>query len=974
MPGIMDKNVKAIAKSHGFELLRGEELAEISGYAWIMRHSKTGARLIFLDCDDNNKAFSIGFKTPPQDSTGVFHILEHSVLCGSEKYPVKEPFVNLLKGSMQTFLNAMTYPDKTVYPVASTNEKDLENLMRVYLDAVFNPRIYTTPQIFLQEGWHKTANDANEQGFSGVVYNEMKGALSDPDSIFFDAICAQLYPGTCYEFESGGLPSDIPTLTYEKFIDTHARHYSPNNSYISLYGNIDLDRFLRIIDEDFLSPVQAKIDSGERPKGNPNKISQSCQTSTEILDVEMDIKEESAVSGIAFKLCDAKDVVTIHEIDLLMDVLMSKNVSPIKAKLIESGIASDYYSTLIVPVAQPALIVACQGAKNSDSLLELEKIFVSEIEKIVEDGLNHELIEAEINHSEFEMREHNFGTADGVVNCLELLSSWLYDENESLGNLKFESIYAQMRKDLASGEFEKVAKKFILDNKDIARVRVIPRSASEDEKVVKITAEEAREIQKAEKQLNEFQMMPDMEENVAKLPYLTKDDVGKEIRKLEYESQQEGDFKLIAHRNLDTKGINYYKFYIDCSELAVEDLPYLRVLTKFFGKFDTAEYSAEEFDFECRKSLGKFAAGTYIPWKSGREIPLLTFSISCLEGNAQKAAELLDSVMHRSIFDNAERAMTILKQSNLALDQALINSGNVFAKKRAAAPLSISNYFSELMSGIEYKKFLSGVSEGGEEAVAAVLERVSNIEKIAFDPKNITFSYSSSDEDARDFLSRMQFEDFASMPDMKRDCVKDFDLSMMPDMKEKEAFAVKSDVTFAAAQNHLSMMPGMDGSAGVWSVASRILSYDYLWNTVRVQGGAYGCGFNASRDGNCGFYSYRDPNVTSTLERFKNAGAWLKEFSPTEREFDGFIVSTVAGIDRPLKPSAMIELANTEYFNDFSEDDREKTREEVLSCAKTDICELGDAVTEIAKSARICVIGNEETLRASNEFSEVVAL
>ena len=957
----------------GYEKLLSEEVSEIDGNAHILRHVASGARVLWLENKDENKSFSIAFKTPPTNSTGVFHILEHSVLCGSKKYPVKEPFVNLLKSSMQTFLNAMTFPDKTVYPVASTNEQDLMNLMSVYLDAVFNPRIYEAEEIFLQEGWHKEVNADGKVGVSGVVYNEMQGALSDPDAVLFDALCERLYPESAYSFESGGDPKHIPELTYEQFLETHKKHYTPENAYIILYGDLDIDKFLIFLDEQCLTPAHNQCLT---PEQTNLTFKVKAPVNGEVFVKEMDIDEGMTTQAIAFRLANAGSVVENQAVSVLIDAVMSSNVSPLKARLLKTGVADDFYATTIEPVEIPALMIACQGVKKQNALQVLEAETLAFFKDWAENGVDKALIEASINHEELIMREHNFGTADGVIYSLDVLSTWLYDENLVTDALKFERIFAELRSLLENDGFEKIIKKYILNAQQtgIARAKVVKNEQKlvENEQFLLTSEEEKNKIRENVARLQAIQSEADSPEDVAKLPMLLVSDIQKGIKKHKFEVSDMGDSTVLFHKDLATHGLAYFNTYFDLRHLSEQDVFYISLLSSLLGKFDTEDFTAEEIDLKSRELLGKCRFNVSIP-NNLRDLRLrfLSVSSSCMGGKVADAAFLVGSILTSTNFDNDERLKQNLSMMKVNMQQSLVNSGHIFAKKRAMSSLSWQGAKSEDAGGIGFYQNLSRICDNFDEELPKLKEKFNHILKYLASER-VYFSTSAEENTFNKWQTGLGLQ----VSDIETKEQQMPASAWIPTFC-KEAFSTKSDVTFAAVRSGLSLIgddPCKCEFSGKWAIASRALSYDYLWNTIRVKGGAYGCGFSINPFGEAGFYTFRDPKTKQSLETIAEAGNWLKSFSPTKREFEGFVVSSVAEFDKPAKPSALIARGDSQYFAGTSEDDRERIREEVLQTKLEDVQELAQQVSDIAKVSDICVIGNERALREWGDFEELTEL
>lgn len=958
-----NNDVEEIAKRCGFEFLGWEEVEEIEGKAFILKHKLSHARLLFLNNEDINKSFSISFKTPPKDSTGVFHILEHSVLCGSDKYPVKEPFVNLLKSSMQTFLNAMTFPDKTVYPVASTNEQDLINLMNVYLDAVFNPRIYNSKEIFEQEGWHKEVDDDGNLIFSGVVLNEMRGALSDPDSVLFDTICEQLYPSSCYAFESGGHPSKIPNLTYEDFLDHHKRHYNPNNSYIILYGNLNLEVFLEIINNDYLIPALQKYDV-EQDQINNFRLSD--KANPEIRTVNMPISQTSTCAALAYKIGKSDNLIESQALDLVMESLMGSNEAPLKKKLLECKIADEFYVSEIEPVAEPAMMICMQGIKVDDAFPKFEKAFRQELAKLVQNGFDKKLIEASINHAEILMREHNFGVADGVTYSLDAMSSWLYDDNCPTDYLKYSSIFQKLRELLESDYYENLVNKLILENNEVARAEIVPiKDSFAKEEKIQLSENEKESIINNANHLKEVQSTPDSEENVARLPFMSIANIDKTPKSINWLEDKWKGQTVIFHRDLITSGINYYNLYFDFSCLSWEELSYLSILVLLLGKVDTIDKGANEIEVDAKLHLGALNFSIYCSSKSGLDNPkpYLRVKASCLDGNDKYINNLLSSIIYKTKFDDLAKIKSILLQTKIATEQSLINSGHIFATRRANASLSKLGALIEKISGIDFYLFLTDLCNNFDHDYEDLIENIKNV----FNKINKISPIISTSANMQDLNNA--FGDLYFSQDVLGDR-----LQIVLNDKDREAFAINSDVTFTSVRNILINRDKQIDYDGTWNIASRAISYDYLWNTIRVQGGAYGCGFSVTDDGQCGFYTYRDPNVASSIKTISNTYKWMKTFQPSKTEFDGYVISTIAKYDEPKKAPAQIALGDSQFFSGKDDLIRVMHREQALYAKVDDLHNKIDALQNITSTGKICVVGNKDSLKNLQNFNNIICL
>lgn len=967
-------DLEQVAASHGFTAVKSEPVSEVEGTVHLMHHAASGARLMFIENDDANKAFSITFKTPAADDTGVFHILEHSVLCGSEKFPVKEPFVNLLKTSMQTFLNAMTFPDKTMYPVASTNEQDLVNLMDVYLDAVFHPDIYRRPVIFQQEGWHRELEGEGEGErlvVNGVVYNEMKGALSEPDSVLYDGLSAALFPDTTYRFESGGTPAAIPTLTYEGFLENHRRHYRPDNAYIILYGNLDADRFLGFLDERYLAPLAAK----ERGPLDINPLGLQAPVAPAPVVVPMATAPENACAAVGFVIGRAAERERIVAADILMDAIMGANESPLKRALLDAGIADDAIGYVADSVAQPFAVVSLRGARPG-AAERLRAIVAAEARRLAEGGLDRELVRAALSHAEFVMRERNFGYPDGVVLAMSAMAGWLYSDDDPAAYLRFEDVFASLREKVEEGYFEALLRELFLDNDHRACAEVVPtesdeaaeeaEAAGEREAAAELTEDEAASIREAVRALREAQEAPDAPEALAKLPQLSRADIGEAPAEAMWEVGECGPWRLIRH-HLPCRGIAYAYRYFAMDGLAFDELPYATVLACVLGKLDTARHTAAELDTLVQAHLGNlgFAVEVHEDAEDRERIrPMFVMGSSALDEEVPWAARLAEEVLRETDFADTERIRDILGQRRIAMEQAFASAGHSAAMARVASYYLPAGVVREALSGVGFYRFLKELLAHFDERAGELTAKLADLAARLFTDGGCTLSFGGSEEALDAYReASAPFDGMAGAP-----------VLTVPAPEDKhEAFVVASDVTYTACGWDRRLLGEPYG--GTWLLASRILSYDFLWTEVRVKGGAYGAGFQTTRSGSSRFYSYRDPRIDETVERFRTAGDWLAGvFSPTESEMDGYVVSTVASLDAPAKARELLRRQDGLYFSGATLADRARVREEVRAARTEDVRALAPSVDAIAGAGCVCAFGNGEVIRASGEDFNVVDL
>lgn len=967
-------DLEQVAASHGFTAVKSEPISEVEGTVHLMHHAASGARLMFIENDDANKAFSITFKTPADDDTGVFHILEHSVLCGSEKFPVKEPFVNLLKTSMQTFLNAMTFPDKTMYPVASTNEQDLVNLMDVYLDAVFHPDIYRRPVIFQQEGWHRELEGEGEGErlvVNGVVYNEMKGALSEPDSVLYDGLSAALFPDTTYRFESGGTPAAIPTLTYEGFLENHRRHYRPDNAYIILYGNLDADRFLGFLDERYLALLAAK----ERGPLDINPLGLQAPVAPEPVVVPMATAPENACAAVGFVIGRAAERERIVAADILMDAIMGANESPLKRALLDAGIADDAIGYVADSVAQPFAVVSLRGARPG-AADALRAIVEAEARRLAEGGLDRELVRAALSHAEFVMRERNFGYPDGVVLAMSAMAGWLYSDDDPAAYLRFEDVFASLREKVEEGYFEALLRELFLDNDHRACAEVVPtesdeaaeeaEAAGEREAAAALTEDEAASIREAVRALREAQEAPDAPEALAKLPQLSRADIGEAPAEAMWEVGECGPWRLIRHY-LPCRGIAYAYRYFAMDGLAFDELPYATVLACVLGKLDTSRHTAAELDTLVQAHLGNlgFAVEVHEDAENRERLrPMFVMGSSALDEEVPWAARLAEEVLRETDFADTERIRDILGQRRIAMEQAFASAGHSAAMARVASYYLPAGVVREALSGVGFYRFLKELLASFDERACELSAKLAELSRRLFTDGGCTLSFGGDEAALAAFREASSpFGGAAAAPVLTVPAPED----------GHEAFVVASDVTYTACGWDRRLLGEPYG--GAWLLASRILSYDFLWTEVRVKGGAYGAGFQTTRSGSSRFYSYRDPRIDETVERFRTSGDWLAGvFNPTESEMDGYVVSTVASLDAPAKARELLRRQDGLYFSGATLEDRARVREEVRAAGIDDVRALASSVDAIAGAGPVCCFGNGEVIRASGEGFNVVDL
>ncbi len=1003
------------ATLHGFTVQSVEQLPEIDGEAYVLLHEASKAKLLYLKNEDNNKAFSIAFKTPPADNTGTFHILEHSVLCGSAKFPVKEPFVNLLKSSMQTFLNAMTFPDKTMYPVASTNEQDLLNLMDVYLDAVLHPNIYSKRAIFEQEGWHYELMPDSEGKqpklvYNGVVYNEMKGVLSDPESVLFDALSAALFPDTAYRFESGGTPEAIPDLTYEAFLDNHSRHYRLNNSYLCLYGNLDIETFLAFLDDKYLSPC-ANLNNNAAA---PNDLSFQAPLVNFGQKKFMNTTPDNAGMVMGFVVGEAKDARRMNAASILLDALTGSNEAPLKRALLDADLANDIQAFGADSILQPFMVLELLGLKEG-AAERFPQVVQETIAKLADEGLDSQILEASLSRAEFIQRERNIGVADGVALAMASLSGWLYDDSLAIAYLRYEDDYAFFRANLDTGYFENLMREIFLDNNHAASVELIPVATAEEvaRKENRLTEQERLEsvaanfseedFKKTEDEvalLRQAQEMPDNPEDLLRLPQLTLEDLSEAPHEIPPKETVRDGVLCLRHQ-VPTHGITYAYRYFDVNSCTYEELPYLVILSMLLGKMDTSKHSAAEIDKLRKSKLGNMVFFVEVhdnQWDTNKPQVTLTLSSSALKEKVSSLGSLPKEILLETKFDDTSKILDVLLQKRVSLEQDFCNAGHSAAMQRVSSYYTPWGMLREQLNGVDFYLFIKDLIDNFDQRKEDLVETLRQLQQKVFTDHHSVVSFTGSDEDFEIYWKAgglLQVQDDkpeatssatvseSSANTENRNTNKQISLhghegfgkydntliaSTPIPAPQNEAFIVPSDVSYSAL-GFDRRNENIDYS-GSWLVASRMLSYDYLWNEVRVKGGAYGVGFQVVRTGNMCFYSYRDPRVNETLERFKQSARWLSTCETPERELTGYLISTVAGVDTPLKARDFIRRQDGEYFAGIAPSFRQQIRTEVINTTENDLHVIGYALTNALEHAPACTFGNKAILEsAQNKFT-----
>lgn len=966
-----------LAALTAYELIKEENLTDIHAKGYLLRHKKSGAKISLISNDDENKVFYIGFRTPVEDSTGVPHIIEHTVLCGSDKFPVKDPFVELVKGSLNTFLNAMTYPDKTVYPVASCNDKDFANLMDVYLDAVFHPNIYKKEEIFKQEGWHYELEDKDAPvTINGVVYNEMKGAFSSPEGVLDRVVLNSLFPDTTYSNESGGDPEVIPELTYEQYLDFHRKFYHPCNSYIYLYGNMDMDEKLEFLDKEYLSHYdKIEVDSAiqlQAPFEKPVTISKPYSiASSESLEDNAYLSYNVAIgTNLESELTLAFDVLDY--------ALLSAPGAPLKQALIDAGIGKDIMGGFDNSTLQPIFSVVAKNANKED-----EEKFVGIIEdtlkKIVKDGLNRKSLLAGINSEEFKFREADYGNfPKGLIYGLSCMDSWLYDDDEPFLYLKILDVFAALKEKIETGYFEELIQKYLLDNSHKSYVSIEPekglnaRLEKELEETLAaykngLSEEEIDKLVEDTKHLKLYQEEPSPKEDLMKIPMLKRQDMKREAQPLVYEKVSCNGIETI-HTNIYSNGIHYLNLMFDISDITEEELPYLGVLKAVLGYMDTEHYNYADLANEINLMTGGISSQINIYADTKKKDSFhakYEVRSKILYQNLEEGLRLLSEILMGTQITDEKRLYEILARIKSRLQMSLSSAGHSVSAMRAMSYFSPVARFNDLVGGIALYRTIAELEEHFEEKKQFLMDKLRSLTEKIFVKNRLLISLTADAEGYQ--LLEEKFPQFLTvLPDGE----KEGETVAFHCEKKNEGFLDASKVQYVSrAGNYLSKGYSYTGALRILKV---ILSYDYLWINVRVKGGAYGCMSGFMRNGDAYFTSYRDPNLKSTNEIYEGIPAYLRAFDADERDMTKYIIGTVSDMDTPLNPAAKGMRSVSAYLTNISYEELQRERNEVLDAQPENIKNLAVLIEAVLAQDALCVIGAEENVEAEKDmFLEV---
>ena len=956
-----------------YTVISKQRIEELKSDGYLLKHNKTGARVALLSNDDENKVFYIGFRTPPKDSTGVAHIIEHTVLCGSEKYPVKDPFIELAKGSLNTFLNAMTYPDKTVYPVASCNSKDFKNLMDVYLDAVLHPNIYHEEKIFRQEGWHYELESADDElTINGVVYNEMKGAFSSPDDVLYREIMNSLYPHTSYAVESGGDPDVIPELTYEDFLAFHQKYYHPSNSYIYLYGDMDMEERLAYLDREYLSGYEAlSVDSA--PAAEP-PFQEMALVEKEYPIMESEPEEGNTYLSYNVSLGENLDRKVSVGFQALADAVVGAPGAPVRKALLDAGIGTDISSFYEADVKQPYFSIVAKNAEG-DQREAFVKLIEQTLQSLFEDGVEKKALRAALNHDEFRYREADYGSyPKGLMYGLQMFETWLYDDGRPFDYLELDGTYKALKGEVSTAYYENMLRDLLMENthKSVVVVRPVRGLTGKRDKALaarlaakkaSMTQEEIAGIVAETKALADYQEEPDREEDLKKIPLLAREDIGKKARPYCNEELRVNDTTLLYHE-IYTNGIGYLRFLFDLRQVPEELFPYVGLLQVMLGLVDTEKRSYSELYHEIHLQTGGIAPAVNV-YTNADDLSdyKLTFDlkVKTLYENLPKAFELAAEILTESVYTDAKRLFELVAENRSDKQAQMMSEGHSLAAGQALSYLSKQAHLMDQVNGLSFYRLLEGLEkdfEGKKEELSANMERLVHC---IFRPENLMVDYTAQ----REGLAGIEPLIEALKSKLHREPVEGKPYVPQP-VKKNEGLMSSAQIQYVCrAGNYANKGFSYTGALRVLKV---LMSYEYLWMQVRVRGGAYGCMCQFGKTGESYFVSYRDPNLEKTIETYEKAADFVEAFEADERTMTQYIIGAVSAMDMPLTPAARGNYSLAGYMTGFTFERAQQERDELLSTDAGTIRKLAAHIRAFMEDDCLCVVGNEEKIKEQKDI------
>ena len=964
---------KIAEQYHGFELKDKWHISEVASEAYLFEHLSTGAKLLYLKNDDDNKVFSVSFRTPPVDSCGTPHIMEHSVLCGSEKYPLKEPFVELVKSSLNTFLNAMTFPDKTMYPVASKNHADFKNLIDVYCDAVFHPLIAENKFTFYQEGWHYHLENINDPiTINGVVYNEMKGAFSNPEEVMMRHVQLSLYPETAYAYESGGDPDVIPELTYEKFMEYYDSYYHPSNSYFYYYGDLEIEPYLAALDQNYLTEF-SRIEIDSLPKKQTPYTNERSLEIAYSID-ENDTEENKAYFTANYKIGNAEDSVLLFSMNVLVDILMNSDASPLKKALLDADIADEIAYHFTTSVREPYLTIIAKNAKADKYDLFIE-IIDKTLRELVEYGIDGDIIKSALNGFEFDLREADSGNYPrGLLYSFDVMDSWLYDAKPGI-HLEYEPYLTFLRANENSAYYTQLITEYLLDNRHKSKILLLPQKglALAKNKEVEEGLQKYKE-QLSENDLDELvetttelirrQRTLDSEEAKNSIPVLSVSEIEKHLDEPNFTSRSYKDSALYLHTD-KSRGIAYVNINFPMDAFQIEDVSVCSLLASILGVYKTLNYSELALANEIGIYLGDINIDIYTHQSVEDAYAFQSkfgFDVKSLEDNLPKLFEISTEILLNTVIDDADRLYKTVCEEVSKFEAKMINGAHVFALNRLNAYMSPRGEYNEYANGVAYYKYLTEVKEQLESKNYQALDDLNRVKEMLVSAYQTDILIMCEKEQSEYALD--QTEKFIdTLPNHQYPKA---EIKLFGEGKKNEGIIIPSNVMYVGMGYNYKLLDYAYDARML--VVKKYLTSVFLWDHIRLLGGAYGAMMSIDKTGMLSFVSYRDPKVKETIDAYRKIPQDLKGLQLSSQDINKLIIGTISSVDAPMP----IYVQGRKLLNDIYKKDswekQQKNREIILSTTAKDISDQFELFDEVINNSNICVVGAEGKLQENKEL------
>ncbi len=959
-----------------YEIIKRENIDDIKSEGVLLKHKKSGAHVALLINDDNNKVFDIAFRTPPKNSTGVAHIIEHTVLCGSKKFPLKDPFIELAKGSLNTFLNAMTYPDKTMYPVASCNDADFNNLMEVYMDSVFYPNIYKNRKIFEQEGWHYHLEDKDAPlTYNGVVYSEMKGVYSSADAQLENVVMSNLFPDTTYGVESGGAPENIPDLSYEEYLEFHKTYYHPSNSYIFLYGNMNMEEKLDWLDKEYLSKFKKKKIDSEVQYQKPFARMKTVRSTYPVLKDEP-IKDNTYLN-MSVVTGDYSDTLTSAAFDVLTYVLLDAPGAPLKKALIDAEVGKDVSGSYNDGIQQHFFSVDVKYANPSDST-KFKRVIRETLTKLADEGIDEKALRAAINYFEFRFREADYSVyPKGLIYIMAAFDGWLYDENRPFDYLKEIAVYDELKKRIGTGYFENLIRERILNNhhkvvtilkpqRGLAAKNEAALTQKLEEYKASLSDEEIQHIIDETKALEKHQKKADSAAALKKLPVLEISDIDKETPIKLHTEEKCVDGVRLLHHDYEANGISYLTLLFNVDDISDDYAPYMSLLSSILSLVDTENYKYSELSNEINANTGGISCSmSSYDNKDGGSSAYFAVKAKYIDEKCGFAFDMIKEIINTSKLTDAKRLKEIITSKKAFLQEYIPSAGHVSAVSRASSGLSKVNNLGELMSGISYYRFLEELLRDFDEKKDELIRILEKLVACIFRKDNLIVSVTAG----CDGVSIVE-DSIKGFTESLTGVKEEYEISEFKPFDVKDAVMTAGQVQFVAVAGNF-INAGYKYT-GALNVLRNMLNYDYLWKRIREKGGAYGCMSMFKRNGDAYLTSYRDPQLKDTLQVYEGLADYLDKYDANYDTMKKFIIGTISALDTPMNAKAKGETALTAYFRGVTQEDFQKERDEILSAKAEDIRALSSLVRDCFDGKHMCTIGGESAIKENEELFDSV--